>query len=187
MLERVARRGKRADGKERGRRIPVPQLRDNDRATPPAALLPRAGNGCVDFGAGRRCPKTSPSQPRSLGRNLHPHHNEETIEILEWVARRGRMADGKERGRRIPVPQLRDNDRATPPAPNAFGASCLLPRAGDGCVDFGAGLRCSLGRGPSRTGVGCGYRRCASRDLANAEIPSNATSFQYFNSLRDQN
>src|SRR5438309_7275217 len=29
------------------------------------------------------------------------------------------------------------------------------PRAGNGCVDFGAGRRCSLGRDR------CGYRRCA--------------------------
>jgi len=42
------------------------------------------------------------------------------------------------------------NDRATPPA-------ALLPRAIDGCVDFGVGLRCSLGRDH------CGYRPCASR------------------------
>ena len=57
----------------------------------------------------------------------------ETVEILGWVARRGRRADGKERGRRIPAAGC--NDRATPPA-------ALLPRAVDGCVDFGISLRC---------------------------------------------
>src|SRR5213592_3669448 len=55
---------------------------------------------------------------------------------MEWVARRGRRADGKEQARRIPVPQWRDNEQATQPA-------ALLPRALQGCVDFGAGLRCS--------------------------------------------
>ena len=67
--------------------------------------------------------------------------------------------DGKERGRRIPA--VGCNDRATPPA-------ALLPRAVTGCVDFGVGPRCSLGRDR------CGYRRCA-RALANAKIHSNAT------------
>ena len=89
--------------------------------------------------------------------------------MLERVARRGKRADGKERGRRIPVPQLRDNDRATPPA-------ALLPRAGNGCVDFGAGLRCSLGRDR------CGYRRCASR-LGQRQNPQQRDPLQYFNSL----
>ena len=63
MLAWVARRSKRADGKERGRRIPA--VGCNDRATPPAALLPRAGNGCVDFGVIGRC---------SLGR--HPQQRD---------------------------------------------------------------------------------------------------------------
>src|SRR5436189_1240644 len=49
-MEWVARRGRRADGKEQARRIPVPQWRDNEQATQPAALLPRALQGCVDFG-----------------------------------------------------------------------------------------------------------------------------------------
>src|SRR5476651_992701 len=46
----------------------------------------------------------------------------ETVEILEWVARRGGRADGKERVRRIPAGGC--NERATQPAPKAFGASC---------------------------------------------------------------
>src|SRR5438046_9641959 len=37
------------------------------------------------------------------------------------------------------------------------GPTALLSRAGNGCVDFGAGRRCSLGRDRR------GYRRCASR------------------------
>jgi hypothetical protein len=41
------------DGKERGRRIPA--VGCNERATQPAALLPRAVTGCVDFGVGPRC------------------------------------------------------------------------------------------------------------------------------------
>src|SRR5437773_5197976 len=56
----------------------------------------------------------------------------ETVEILEWVARRGRRADGKERVRRIPAAGC--NERATQRA-------ALLPRALQGCVDFGAGLQ----------------------------------------------
>src|SRR5207248_11094208 len=91
----------------------------------------------------------------------------ETVEILEWVARGGRRADGKERGRRIPA--VGWNDRATPPA-------ALLPRAVDGCVDFGAGLRCSLDRDH------CGYRRCASR-LGQRQNPQQRDPLQYFNSL----
>src|SRR5436190_1970359 len=58
-------------------------------------------------------------------------------------------------------PQWGCNDRATRPA-------ALLPRAVNGCVDFGVGLRCSLGRDR------CGYRPCA-RALANSKIHSNAT------------
>src|SRR5436190_16442468 len=54
-------------------------------------------------------------------------HLEETVEILEWVARRGRRADGKERVRRIPAAGC--NDRATQPA-------ALLPRALQGCCGF---------------------------------------------------
>jgi hypothetical protein len=61
------------------------------------------------------------------------------------------------------------NERATPPdAPSAS-----RPK---GCVDFGAGRRCSLGRDR------CGYRRCA-RALASAKIEQQRDSFQYFNSL----
>src|SRR6266446_5446957 len=53
---------------------------------------------------------------------------------MEWIARRGRRADGKEQARRIPAGGC--NEQATQPA-------ALLPRALQGCVDFGAGLRCS--------------------------------------------
>ena len=59
------------------------------------------------------------------------------------------------------------NDRATQPVRKA-GPVALLPRAVDGCVDFGVGLRCSLGR--DRTDIGT-----ALRALANAKIHSNAT------------
>ena len=86
---------------------------------------------------------------------------------MGWVARRGRRPDGRERGRRIPVAGC--NDRATQPA-------ALLPRAVDGCVDFGVGLRYSLGR--DRTG----YRRCASR-LGQHQNPQQRGPSQYFNSL----
>src|SRR5258708_363046 len=65
---------------------------------------------------------------------------------MEWVARRGRRADGKEQARRIPAGGC--NERATQPA-------ALLPRALQRCVDFGAGVRCSLGRDR------CGYRHSA--------------------------
>src|SRR5438477_8102037 len=61
------------------------------------------------------------------------------------------------------------NDRATPLA-------ALLPRAGNGCVDFGAGRRCALGRDRS------GYRRCASR-LGQRQNPQQRDPPQYFNSL----
>jgi hypothetical protein len=79
--------------------------------------------------------------------------------MLGWGARGGRRVDGKERGRRIPA--VGCHDRATQPA-------ALLPRAGTGCVDFGVGPRCSLGRDR------CRYRHCA-RAWANAKIHSNAT------------
>jgi hypothetical protein len=52
----------------------------------------------------------------------------------------------------------------------------LLPRAVEGCVDFGVGLRCSLGRDH------CGYRRCASR-LGQRQNPQQRDPLQYFNSL----
>jgi hypothetical protein len=61
------------------------------------------------------------------------------------------------------------NDRATPPA-------ALLPRAVDGCVDFGVDLRCSLGRDH------CGYRHCASR-LGQRQNPQQRDPSRYFNSL----
>src|SRR5207302_9512462 len=69
--------------------------------------------------------------------------------------------DGEERVRRIPAWGC--NERATRPA--ALSAS-----RPEGCVDFGAGRRCSLDRDR------CGYRRCA-RVLANAKIDSNAAHF----------
>src|SRR5436190_7757217 len=96
-------------------------------------------------------------------------HLEETVEILEWVARRGRRADGKERVRRISAAGC--NERATQPA-------ALLPRALQGCVDFGPeSVRgCSLGRDRY------GYRRCASR-LGQRQNPQQRDPFQYFNSL----
>ncbi len=88
---------------------------------------------------------------------------------MEWVARTGRRADGKEQARRIPVPHLRDNEQATQPA-------ALLPRALQGCVDFGAGLRYSLDRDR------CGYRHCASR-LGQHQNPQRRGPLQFFNSL----
>jgi len=47
------------------------------------------------------------------------------------------------------------------------GPTALLPRALQGCVDFGVGLRCSLGRDR------WGYRRCA-RALTSAKIDRTA-------------
>src|SRR4029077_3937253 len=61
------------------------------------------------------------------------------------------------------------NDRATPP-------TALLPRAVDGCVDFGVGRRCSLGRDH------CGYRHCASR-LGQRQNPQQRDPSRYFNGL----
>ena len=90
--------------------------------------------------------------------------------MLGWVARRGRRADGKKRMRRIPAGGC--NERATQPA-------ALLPRALQSCVDFGAGLRCSLGRDR------CGYRHCASR-LGQRQNPQQRGPLEYFNSLLDQ-
>ena len=66
--------------------------------------------------------------------------------------------DGEERARRIPT--VGCNERATRPA----APSASRPQ---GCADFGAGRRCSLGRDRS------GYRRCA-RASASAKIDSNA-------------
>src|SRR4029077_5231195 len=68
-----------------------------------------------------------------------------------WYGSRVEAEGQREKGRvrRIPIPQARDNERATQPA-------ALLPRAVDGCVDFGVGLRCSLGRNH------CGFRPPAS-------------------------
>src|SRR5215467_12873879 len=83
--------------------------------------------------------------------------------MLAWVARRSKRADGKERGRRIP--EVGCNDRATPPA-------AVLLRAVDGCVDFGGGLRCSLGRDR------CGYRHRVSR-LGQRQNPQQRDPFQY--------
>jgi len=88
----------------------------------------------------------------------------------ERIARRGRRADGKERGRRIPA--VGCNDRATPPA-------AFLLRAVDRCVDFGVGLRCSLGRDRR------GYRRCASR-FGQRQNLQQRDPLQDFNSLLDQ-
>src|SRR5204863_6456839 len=51
-----------------------------------------------------------------------------------------------------------------------------MPRSVDGCVDFGVGLRCLLGRDR------CGYRHCASR-LGQRQNPQQRDPFQYFNSL----
>ena len=56
------------------------------------------------------------------------------------------------------------------------GPAALLPRAVDGCVDFGAGRRCSLGRDR------CGYRGCASR-LGQRQNPQQREPLQYFKSL----
>ena len=56
------------------------------------------------------------------------------------------------------------------------GPAALLPRAVDGCVDFGVGRRCSLGR--DRTG----YRHCASR-LDQRQNPQQRDPSQYFNRL----
>src|SRR5437773_10481881 len=62
----------------------------------------------------------------------------ETVEILEWVARRGRRADGKERVRRIPAAGW--NERATQPAPKAF-RDCSLGSRACGTMDIGTALR----------------------------------------------
>ena len=76
-------------------------------------------------------------------------------------------ADGKERVRRIPAAGC--NERATrPDAPSGSRP--------EGCVAFGAGRRCSLGRDR------CGYRRCA-RVLASAKNRQQRVPFQYFNGL----
>ena len=90
---------------------------------------------------------------------------------MEWVACRGRRADGKEQARRIPAGGCNEQATQQPAA--------LLPRALQGCVDFGAGLRCSLGRDRS------GYRRCASR-LGQRQNLQQRDPLQDFNSLLDQ-
>ena len=66
------------------------------------------------------------------------------------------------------------NDRATKPA-------ALLPRAVDGCVDFDAGRPAAAGLADIALDIGT-----ALRALANAKIHSNATPFQYFNSLLEK-
>src|SRR5207237_264528 len=86
---------------------------------------------------------------------------------MEWVARRGRK--GRWQGASEAHPHRGCNKRATQPA-------ALLPRALKGCVDFGAGLRCSLGRDR------CGYRRCASR-LGQHQNPQQRGPLQFSNSL----
>jgi hypothetical protein len=55
----------------------------------------------------------------------------ETVEILEWVARRGRRAEGKKRARRIPAAGC--NERATTPSaclPRALRVASLLALVG---------------------------------------------------------
>src|SRR5437868_4162512 len=87
---------------------------------------------------------------------------------MEWVARRGRK--GRWQGASEAHPHRGCNKRVTQPA-------ALLPRALKGCVDFGAGLRCSLGRDRY------GYRHCTSR-LGQRQNPQQRDPFQYFNSLQ---
>src|SRR5439155_4228891 len=85
-----------------------------------------------------------------------------------WLGRAWRQrADVKKRDMRIRAAGC--NDRATKPV-------APLPRAIDGCVDFGVGLRCSLGR--DRTGS----RRYASR-LGQRQNPQQRGPFQYFKRL----
>ncbi len=83
---------------------------------------------------------------------------------MEWVARRGRRADGKEQARRIPAGGR--NEQATQPA-------ALLPRAFQGCVDFDAGLRCSAWPRSLRISA-MPVRLGPLRALANTKIHSNA-------------
>ena len=84
------------------------------------------------------------------------------------VEAEGRMARSEEDA----SPSVGCNDRATPPA-------ALLPRAVNGCVDLGVGLRCSLGRDH------CGYRHCASR-LGQRQNLQQRDPSQYFNSHQKQ-
>ena len=85
--------------------------------------------------------------------------DQETVEILGWAARRGRRADGKKRGRRIPLWAVTTERRSQPPfylAPSTV--ALILPlafvaRLAKIAVDMGTALRA----------------------LANAKIHSNAT------------
>src|SRR6266850_1756597 len=90
----------------------------------------------------------------------------ETVEILEWVARRGRRADGKERGRRIPGAGC--NDRATRSAECFRGQLpfCLAPST--------VALILALA-GVARWAEIAADIGAALRVLANAKIHSNAT------------
>ena len=82
---------------------------------------------------------------------LHPRYGGislalESVEILEWVARRGRRAEGKERARRIPAAGC--NESATTPSaclPRARRVASLLALAGvarwaEIAADIGAAL-----------------------------------------------
>jgi len=84
----------------------------------------------------------------------------ETVEILERVARRGRRADGKERGRRIPASGAVTTERRrqlpfclAPSTVALILALARVARLAEIAADIGAALRA----------------------LANAKIHSNAT------------
>src|SRR5438105_15906963 len=77
----------------------------------------------------------SKRQPATLSIGVRPsssrYYLKETIEILEWVARRGRRTDGKERVRRIPAAGW-NGARI-----KAFGVA----RSAEIAMDIGAALR----------------------------------------------
>ena len=86
-----------------------------------------------------------------------------------WVAHRGRRADGKERGRRGTPSRscgITTERRGQPRV--LSGPAALLPRALDGCVDFGLA---GVARW-AEIAVDIGAALCA---LANAKIHSNAS------------
>src|SRR6266853_3302273 len=92
---------------------------------------------------------------------------------MEWVARRGRRADGKEQARRIPAGGC--NEQATQPA-------ALLPRALQGCCGF---WRWPALLGLAEIAADIGYAspaRTASR-LGQHQNSQQRGPFQFFNSL----
>src|SRR6476660_2894823 len=103
-----------------------------------ATRLPCHPEGPIGQRTSSRCSPSGRARATSLKRLLNYWDGSR-------VEAEGRMA----RSEGGAPPSACCNDRATPPA-------ALLPRAVDGCVDFGVGLRCSLGRD------GTGYRLCQS-------------------------